>query len=119
MTSPARLIAAAVLTASLAVPAISQASGLPNPRPATPSGSASAFHAADLLAAGPADWLLKLFQQLWTKAGSGISPNGPGASGATGPTGDAGPVIDPNGGKASHPSTGRPYGGSHLQPIAN
>ena len=118
MTSPARLIAAVVLTAILAVPAISHASTLRDLRPATPSGSASAFHAANLLAAGPADWLLKLFQQLWTKAGAGISPNGPSASGANGQTGDTGPGIDPNGPKANHHQVGG-HPAPHLQPIAN
>jgi hypothetical protein len=118
MTSPARIFAAAVLTVGLAFPATSHASGLPDLRPAAQPASALALHAVDMLSAGPAGWLLRLFQQVWTKAGPGMDPSGPGASGTSGPTGDNGPGLDPNGPKASHHQVGGPSA-PRLLPIAN
>ena len=115
MASPARFLAASVLMVGLAVPASLHASSLVYPRPANPAASSPAFHAADLLAAGPLDWLLRLFQQAWTKEGASINPNGPGASGTTG---DNGAGLDPNGNKAIHHQVGG-HPAPHLQPIAN
>jgi hypothetical protein len=116
MTSPARFLAASVLMVGLAFPAALHASSLGYPRPATPAASSLAFHATDLFSAGPVDWLFSLLQQVWTKAGPGIDPSGPGTS--SGATGDNGAGLDPNGPKASlHQVGGHPA--PHLSPIAN
>ena len=109
MAHSARVLAAALLVAALAVPASLQAAGLPGPRPV------AQFDAGATLSAGSwsFDWLFRIVNQFWPKAGGGLDP-----SGGTGSGIDNGGVLDPTGRASRHirPSDSSPDNGGGLDP---
>ena len=86
MAHPARILAAALLVAALAVPASLHASGLSTLRPAARLDYAASFSANSW----SFDWLFRLVNQVWPKTGPGLDPSG-------GSTIDTGPGLDPSG----------------------
>jgi hypothetical protein len=94
MTPTARLLTAALLAASLAVPASLHASGPPNGRPATRNSVPASIRGAD---PWTLDWLVRIVRGLWTKNGPGLDPT----SGSSAPPApvvpNEGPGLDPSG----------------------
>jgi hypothetical protein len=96
MPKPARILAAALLVAALAVPASLHASGLPDLRPAAKHGATA------LRSASPwsFDWLRHVLSQVLPMAGGGLDPSG--GTNSVRPTPrssvDTGGAMDPSGG---------------------
>jgi hypothetical protein len=105
MAYPARLLAAALLTAALAVPATLQASGPSNVRPAARADGGSSSRAA---ATWSFDWLLRFVHPVLPECGGGLDPNG---GCAMRPRPQCGPGLDPTGGCAMKPPPAPTAGG--------
>ncbi len=88
MAHPARIVAATLLVAALAVPASLHASGSSNLMPVARSENGMTLRLDSL----SFDWLLRLVNQVWPKNGPGLDPTGGNGSGT-----DNGPGLDPSG----------------------
>jgi hypothetical protein len=105
----ARVLAAALLVAALAVPASLQASGLAGPRPVARFDAGS----SSIAGSWSFDWLFRIVNQLWPKNGGGLDPTGGTGSGI-----DNGGVLDPTGraSRRMRPSASSPDNGGVLDP---
>jgi hypothetical protein len=100
MAHPARILAAALLMAALAVPASLHASGSAGPRPAARPDAGVSFHSNSW----SLDWFFRFVNQVLPQTGPGLDPTG-GGKGT-----DTGPGLDPSGRASMRPHAANPTG---------